>query len=293
MSNKPVKSILITDLDNTLFDWFDIWCATFIPMLDKVVELSGIPKEILLKEIRPIHRQHGTAEYAFLLEELPSLKKMYGSRENLMKALNPAIHLARSNRIKHMKLFAGVYDTLAELRCRRVRVIAYTESKEWYTKYRLQRLGLDFFIERVYSPEDHKNVPISNDSRTKLHFENTKFLHTPVNEYKPNPKLLLDIISELGVNKDDCVYIGDSEIKDIDMASDAGVTSVFAKYGVSHFNERPDDYNILREVTHWTNEEVARERELKALGIRHKADFSIDNFAEILDVIDFQRSKFK
>jgi phosphoglycolate phosphatase-like HAD superfamily hydrolase len=289
MSNKPVKSVLITDLDNTLFDWFDIWCATFIPMLDKVVDITGIPKDILIKEIRPVHRKHGTAEYAFLLEELPCLKAKYGSREAIMKALNPAIHLARSNRIKHMKLFYGVYDTLAELRCRRVRVIAYTESKEWYTKYRLQRLGLDFFIERVYSPKDHQEIPISDGSRTKLYFQNTKFLHTPINEFKPNPKLLLDIVAEIGADKEDCVYIGDSEIKDIDMASDAGITSVFAKYGVGHFEERPNDYNLLRDVTHWTDEEVAREKELKERGIRHKADFSIDNFSELLEIIDFQR----
>lgn len=291
MSNKPVKSVLITDLDNTLFDWFDIWCATFIPMLDKVVELSGISREILIKEIRPVHREHGTAEYAFLLEELPSLQAKYGSRENIMVALNPAIHLARSNRIKHMKLFLGVYDTLAELRCRRIRVVAYTESKEWYTKYRLQRLGLDFFIERVYSPKDHQEVPIDDASRTKLQFNNTQFMHTPIDEFKPNPKLLLDIVNEIGVNKEDCVYIGDSEIKDIDMASDAGITSIFAKYGVGHFEERPDDYNLLRDVTHWTDEEVAREKDLKEQGIRHKADFSIDNFSEILDIIDFQRLK--
>lgn len=291
MLNKPVKSVLITDLDNTLFDWFDIWCATFIPMLDKVVEISGISKDTLIKEIRPVHRKHGTAEYAFLLEELPSLQAKYGSRENIMKALNPAIHLARSNRIKHMKLFYGVYDTLAELRCRRVRVIAYTESKEWYTKYRLQRLGLDFFIERVYSPRDHQDIPIDDASRTKLYFQNTQFMHTPTNEFKPNPKLLLDIVDQIGVDKEDCVYIGDSEIKDIDMASDAGITSIFAKYGVGHFEERPDDYNLLRDVTHWTDQEVTREKELKEQGIRHKADFSINNFSEILEIIDFQRRK--
>eukprot|EP00768_Dysnectes_brevis_P004557 gnl/Dysnectes_brevis/3284_a4117_676.p1 GENE.gnl/Dysnectes_brevis/3284_a4117_676~~gnl/Dysnectes_brevis/3284_a4117_676.p1 ORF type:complete len:290 (+),score=-62.55 gnl/Dysnectes_brevis/3284_a4117_676:119-988(+) len=289
MSNKPKKSVLITDLDNTLFDWFDIWCATFIPMLEKVVEISGIPKEVLIQEIKPIHRKHGTAEYAFVLEELPSLKNMYGSRENIIEALNPAIHLARSNRIKHMRLFSGVYDTLTELKCRRVRVIAYTESKEWYTKYRLQRLGLDFFIERVYSPRDHQEIPINDGERTKLSFANIKFLNTPVNEFKPNPKLLLDIINELDVEKDECVYIGDSEIKDIDMAKDAGVTSVFAKYGVGHFEERPDDYNLLRDVTHWTSEEVERERALKEKGVRHKADFSINNFSELLDIIDFRR----
>jgi hypothetical protein len=43
-------SLLITDLDNTLFDWFGIWHASFSAMLDKTVELSGVPREVLEAE---------------------------------------------------------------------------------------------------------------------------------------------------------------------------------------------------------------------------------------------------
>lgn len=32
------KTVLITDLDNTLFDWFSIWYNSFNAMLNKVVE---------------------------------------------------------------------------------------------------------------------------------------------------------------------------------------------------------------------------------------------------------------
>lgn len=286
---KLSKSVLITDLDNTLFDWFDVWCATFKPLLNKTSEITGISKDKLIAEIRPVHQKHGTAEYAFVLEELPSLIEKYGTRERISLELNEAIHAARSSRIKHLRLYNGVYDTLAELRTRRVKVIAYTESKEWYTKYRLKRLGLDFFIDSVYSPGDHSSLPIQDNQRTQINFDNTKFLHTPEGELKPNPQILLDIIKAAGVNKEDCVYIGDSEIKDIDMAYDAGVTSVFAKYGNSHFEERPDDYNLLRDVTHWTDADVKRERDLKNSAMHHKADYEIDNFSELLDLFQFTR----
>ncbi|MCH2256924.1 MAG: HAD hydrolase-like protein [Alteromonas sp.] len=289
MKQKQAKSVLITDLDNTLFDWFDIWCATFKPLLETASKISGIDREKLIQEIRPIHQKHGTAEYAFVLEEIPSLLEKYGSRDKIHSELGEAIYAARSNRLKHLKLYKGVYDTLAELRAKRVRVIAYTESKEWYTKFRLKRFGLDYFIEKVYSPGDHERLPIEDNMRTDISFDNVEFKKTPKDELKPNPQLLLDIIRDAGVDKKECIYIGDSEIKDIDMAHEAGVTSVFAKYGTSHFEQRPDDYDLLRSVTHWTDEVVLREKQLKESAFNHRADFEVDNFAELLDLFEFRR----
>jgi hypothetical protein len=63
-----IKKVLITDLDNTLFDWVALWCACFTAMMNKVVEISGIPVEDLKPEIRRVHQRHGTSEYSFLLE---------------------------------------------------------------------------------------------------------------------------------------------------------------------------------------------------------------------------------
>ncbi|WP_345880461.1 HAD family hydrolase [Shewanella algae] len=287
--NKLTKSVLITDVDNTLFDWFDIWSATFIPMLDKVVEVSGLDRGVLIKEIKEIHQKHGTAEYAFLLEEIPSLISLYGDSKRINIEMDSAIHAARSNRIKHLKLYKGVYDTLSELRCKRIKVVAYTESKSWYTKNRLKKLGLDYFIDSVYSPADHDKLPIEDAERTNINFENTKFFHTPPGALKPDPELLLRIIEEQGSNKEECVYIGDSIAKDIEMAKNAGVTSVLAEYGSAHFNERPSDYNLLREVTHWTDEDVQREKEIIENSHSYKADYKVSCFSELLDLIEFKR----
>ncbi|WP_417498583.1 HAD family hydrolase [Methylophaga sp.] len=285
---KPTKTVLITDLDNTLYDWFNIWYNSFNGMLNKVVEISGVSKETLIKEIKPVHEKYGTAEYAFVLEKLPSLQKMYGTREEINKKLNEAIHVARSERMNHLRLYEGVYDTLAELKTRRVRVIAYTESKAWYTKNRLKRLGLDYFIEHLYSPQDH-SVPIDDEHRKEITFEYMKSSHTPENELKPNPKLLLDIIAELGVDPSECVYIGDSEMKDVAMAIDAGVTSVFAKYGASHFENQVERYELLRSVTHWTKDDVEREREIKNSNKQHNADYTVEKFSDILNLFEFKK----
>ena len=38
------KSALITDLDNTLFDWVEIWINCFSSMLEEIVKISGVSK---------------------------------------------------------------------------------------------------------------------------------------------------------------------------------------------------------------------------------------------------------
>lgn len=49
-------------------------------------------------------------------------------------------------------------------------------------------------------------------------------------EAKPNPALLLEIINDLGLKKEDCIYIGDTEI-DIQVAKNAGVKSLGVLWG--------------------------------------------------------------
>ena len=70
--NRKKVSVLITDLDNTLYDWFEVWYQSFRAMLTRLVKDSGVPEEALITEIKEIHERHGTSEYLMLLTELPS-----------------------------------------------------------------------------------------------------------------------------------------------------------------------------------------------------------------------------
>ena len=119
------KTVLITDLDNTLFDWFETWYNSFNAMLESVVDISGISRETLIPEIKAIHQKHGTAEYAFLLEEIPSLKKKYGDRDAIRKAMNEAINCFRNEREKHLCLYPTVKETLIMLNDLQSEVTSY------------------------------------------------------------------------------------------------------------------------------------------------------------------------
>lgn len=289
MANRKI-SVVITDLDNTLFDWFEVWYRSFKAMLDVIVEISGISCAKLLPEIRAIHRAHGTSEYAFLIEEIPSLRsKHHGA--NLSELYKEAIDAFRTERKSALRRFHGVKSTLQELRRQGVLIIGYTESMAFYTGYRMRRLELDGLIDFLYSPRDH-DLP-DGFTKEKIrkypaeHYEFKKTVHryTPPNELKPNPKLLLDIVEDIGVDPSQVIYIGDNLHKDVRMAQEAGVVDVHANYGTAHTRE---EYQLLIDVTHWSDEEVLREQELKKQDVSPTLSLN-KNFGQILEWFDFIR----
>lgn len=228
------RTLLITDVDNTLFDWVDIWYRTFRVMLDRVCAISGFSEEELYPSIRKVHQKYQTSEYAFLLEEIPELRARYGS--NTMEVLAPAVQAFRVARRDALLLYNGVEDTLKQLKSQGVTIVAYTESQEFYTQYRFRKLGLDKLVDYLYSPPDHE-LPIS-DVRAlrkypeeKYRMELTEQRYTPPGEVKPNPHILSVILDDVKVPAERALYVGDSKMKDITMAQDAGVLDAWAKYG--------------------------------------------------------------
>jgi len=284
------KTVLITDLDNTLFDWFGVWYASNSAMIQQIMKISGVDETTLLSEMKVVHQRHGTAEYAFLLESLPCLQALYGDSKTIKEEMNDAIHAFRKARKDKLKLYDTVESTLKKLKELGVFIVAYTESKSFYTSYRIKKLGLDNYIDVLYSPPDHE-LPEGEGLNTHFEFNQMLQKFTPKDELKPNPKLLLDIIKDIGATPDDCIYVGDSEMKDIEMAQQANVSDVFAKYGTAHFSENPTEYDLLRAVTHWTDEDVKREKLIKEQSHHIPPNYTINQYSELLSLFSFTNFK--
>src|SRR5262249_30914251 len=89
--------------------------------------------------------------------------------------------------------------------------------------------------------------------------------------------------------KEQTIYVGDSKMKDIAMANIVGVTSVWAEYGAAQ--HRPE-YQLLREVTHWKDEDVHREKEIsESLALSERdliPKFTLkESLNELLDNFEF------
>ena len=151
---RPAVTVLVTDMDNTLFDWLEMWQAAFGAMLERLTADSGVPRETLEQEFFAIHQRHGTTEYAFAIQELPSLRARHPPEE-LPTRYAAAIEAYRTMRRRTLALYPGVLDTLRTIRAAGTLVVAYTESRAYYADYRVRALGLDGALDYLYSLPDH------------------------------------------------------------------------------------------------------------------------------------------
>jgi len=133
-------------------------------------------------------------------------------------------------------------------------------------------------VPRGMSVEQLRKYPAA---RYDLH--HTEHHNTPAGELKPNKDILLSIIKHIGASPDDCVYVGDSLIKDVAMAKDAGVSDVWAKYGQS---QSTAGYQLLRDVTHWTDADVEREKKISQNEVRPSRELP-SSFSEIFELCQF------
>lgn len=284
---KPV-SVVITDLDDTLWDWVEIWYCPFKAMLDKLVETSGVTREELLRDFKEVYTQHGTSEYAFALEELPSLLRKHPDQD-IPAIYAEAVDAYCTTRREVLRLYPDVLETLESIKDRGALIVGYTESLAFYTRYRLRTLGLDRILDYLYSPADH-DLPkgltleaIRKYSSEHYELRRTIHRHTPKDSEKPCPEVLLKILDDIGAKPDEAIYIGDKLVKDVAMAQAAGVTDIHAAYGEAHNRE---EYELLRSVTHWTTDAVQKEKETTPEQIKPSYELS-KSIAELHDHFEF------
>ena len=279
--------LLICDLDNTLYDWVAYFVPSFYAMVDKTVELLGCDRQRLLNDFREVHQRHHDSEHPFALLETRTVIDYFNrcSRSEIAQALDPSFHAFNSARKKHLKLHPGVELTLEYIRQRDVRLVAHTESQMFGAVDRLMRLNLIDFFSIVYCRErpqqDHPNPEAGRNWLNR--FPIYKFRELSLHQAKPDPAVLCEICSTENVAPYEVAYVGDSIARDILMAKKAGVFSIWAKYGsVLH----TDDYEKLIQVTHWTNEDIEKERRLKKEAENIRPDFIAEfSFTEILSAI--------
>src|SRR5690606_17453879 len=169
------------------------------------------------------------------------------------------------------------------------KIVAFTESNVFFTKYRIKHLMLDGIIDVIYSPEGN-NIPSSVYQHYKEDFWDPKITHIkklPKDTRKPNADILETIIKDFNASKEKSIYIGDKLDRDILMAQQANIKSVHASYGHKVDGEK---YDLLVSVTHWTDEDVIREQNFKNQLVEVKnADFVINSFPDLREIFNYTK----
>lgn len=195
-----MKSLVIYDMDNTLFDTRDSVFARF----DNVSRQLGIGA-------LSIQQMEGT----WGLTATDRLKHFFPGRFPDAKK----IYAEGSAYIELMKPETGVVEALKELKRRNIRLGIITQRRESSLRPSLEQYGLDSFFEPayVYSMLDESINPEQRRYRV-------------FTKPKPDPQGICLLLSAADIKPSDAVYIGDAE-EDMHAARNAGVGFVGFKPG--------------------------------------------------------------
>jgi FMN phosphatase YigB (HAD superfamily) len=272
--------LLITDLDNTLYDWVTYYARAFRALVDVLVEDLGVDREELLDEFKAVHQFHGDSEYPLAVFELPVVRRKFpdlGDQE-LRQALGRGFRAFEASREEHLRLYDCVGATLSTLRKAGVIIVGHTEAIAENAYFRLRHLHIAACFRRLYALEGrvlsdaHRFIADEDEEWEKL------VRIVPRAERKPNHRLVLDICGREEVSQKETWYVGDSLTRDVWMAKTAGVHAVWARYGTRY--DRGLWESLVR-ITHWTDEDVTREAQLRKTLASVRPDFVIDSFAEL------------
>lgn len=254
------KAILL-DLDNTLYDWVAYFAPALRGMCRTLSEMTGVASSILFDEYKAVFKVHGTIEYSFALQELPSLLARHpsDSAAELVARYRPVVDVFQHRRRAFLRPYPGVLNGLAMLRGAGFQVFGVTDSRRFQAENRLRQLGIDRLIDGLFSVSDHwvpdaETVAIIRRQPSEYytsHIERISLL--PAGLRKPAPEVLQFVQRSLNLEAEACMYVGDSLAKDIAMAQLAGVYDCWAEYGS---RVSPVDFSALVRVTDWPNAAV-------------------------------------
>lgn len=285
--------LLVCDLDNTLYDWIGYFVPAFYGMVDVAVQTSGCNRETLLDQMREIHRANADSEHPYTLLEAPVILERFPGRtkRELAHIFSGALAEFESVRRERLKLFPGVITTLRQLEDAGVILVAHTESRMHAIADRLSFLKIDKYFRRIYCREraryDHPSG-LPTHSAVGKSIER-RFRELSHHQRKPDPTVLEEICRDQRVLVSETAYVGDSLTKDVHLANTVGAFAIWAKYGSGASSEL---YEKLVRVSHWSEEDIQRERELRSLRDVAAADLVLTNsFSELLPTFGLSGSR--
>jgi phosphoglycolate phosphatase len=247
--------LVVTDVDNTIFDWVGIWAHAFQALIAELARRTGSTPSACLAACRDVHLRRGATECPGLLEDLASHDALPGLDT---PTLSRVAEVYRRSWDVRLAPYRGVRETLASLAGRGIAVVAYTESDASVAAARLTRMGLAGVIRRVFgraastaaTRPDWNLVQACSRSPIAVDF-------IAVQDSKPNPLGLRQILSRLAIPPDRTLYLGDNLWKDVAMAQRLGVNALWAAYGCER---QPRHLELLNHVAHWAAHDLSAER---------------------------------
>lgn len=281
---------LLTDIDNTLHNWIDVYVPSFLSMLELVRNVTKQDEDSLLLEFRDVYRRHGSNEYPYVIQELPSVRKLSLTGKELREVLIDPGRLAfAKTRKKLRKLYPGVKETLEWLRGKGLIIVALSDAPKFDTERRLELFGIDHLFDGILCTQDYpppENSPYidpqiyvrHNTGQYKTRIPYSKVLSSGRN--KRTGEAIAEVIKDFVFDPSHVVVVGDSLAGDVAPARELGATDVWAKYGRE---AHPENLKLLYSITHRTEQEIQAEKATEGTVC---PSHTIESFSELRKIVD-------
>lgn len=276
----PDPVVIITDVDNTLYDWVHLWAGAFGSLVAALTRLTGVGVEEWIRAARAVHVRRGATECPSLLAEMAD-SALWPLRLDASRVLPPAAAAYRDYWDHHLAPYPGMRESLTALAARGHTVVAYTEGDVSIAASRLARMGLAGVIRRVFgraalpTPANASHCLVGASRHVPIAVD-----FIPRDDVKPNTAGLGAILARCGTTGAGAVYVGDSLWKDVGMAKSLGMPALWAHYGTVRDSS---DAALLDRVGHWPAADVARERQATPADVR--PDAILEHPSELVDVV--------
>ena len=283
------RGVLITDLDNTLYDfrqYFDAGLADLVRLLEQKFRLA--PSEVL-SQLRAVYSARRNVEYPFAAAELEATRELDdNARRELSRETADAFWKAGSNELSP---YPTVRETLRLLEEENIAVIALSDAPYYEAQRRLAHMALLSCFSAIVAPDWFGRA-----SRTTIRFGDLPGRERPPRgqyawrldktQRKPNREVLCEILESVEDSKTPRVVVGDSYERDLAPAAELGVTCLRAAYG-----ERPrTEDSLLLQVAPSVHPEVRGRRQPTTCDQGRIEDISA--FGEVLRYLPVQQTLF-
>lgn len=281
---------VVTDMDNTLYSWVDYIVPSLEAMVDSLCRTTGFPRIRVVQALKEVYERYESNEYPFAIQESNLFQAFPDFDSFNQLVITPAREAFSAARRRYLRPYREVLETLSELQRLGVPVAALTDAPRNPAERRALRMGLDRHLTAIYTLPA---FPFPDTGVAKEILEREAAggvkLACPVFEFarefeKPDPRGLLRICQDLGVDPKEVVVVGDSQTKDVGIAQAVGALDVWAEYGTYVSVEYRERLNVISAAS-------ATRRHLQHSASAKPPTARLSNFGQVLDLVRQSRSR--
>ena len=262
ISPPPVK-LVITDMDNTLAPFSHYFAQGVKKGMTELSAKTKIPEAELYPAVGKVMDLNRAHDYPWSLEVVLGERMNVGKPGGMSVAefrrdiVDPFWNTIDKSLVENHKVFPGVMETLTELKSRNIPVVVLSDAPGFIGLRRLSNLGLDKngLVERMYALDNwtppkgmskemlaagHERV----NSMLNIANELKEVKNIPQAWEKPHTQGYNALMKEYNVRPSETLMIGDSRVKDVGVAHNAGSRGIWAEYG----NPNKVDEGILLQL---------------------------------------------